>query len=145
MSNESDKTQSLKKSKISEETAREQMQSFLDSYDIVPRDLVVEHGESGMETIMNRLVRAIMSGQIEMLDNGAVKHNLRFPKGDFTTLEYRRLNGAAIKEADKAKTVFAGHANLMASLSNTSANLMTSLDPVDISVWQRLSQLFMAS
>ena len=50
-----------------------------------------------------------------------------------------------IRDADKAKGTFEGHCALMGSLGNMTDSAMTSLDPVDISIFQRLSQLFLAS
>lgn len=134
-----------KKYKLSEDAAREQMQKLLDSYDIDANDLEIENGPEWVATVINRLVRAIRAGHVEVLDNGEVKHNLVVPKGDAVDITYRRLNGNAIKMADKAKGTFEAHCALMGSLGNVGATAMAQLDPVDMSIFQRLAQLFMAS
>ena len=134
-----------KTNRLSEGAAREQMQKLLDSYDIDANDLEVENGPEWVASVVNRLVRAIRAGHVEILDNGEVRHNLVEPKGETKVITYRRLNGLAMKAADKAKGTFDGHVALMGSLGNMPDSGMTDLDPVDISIFQRLSQLFMAS
>lgn len=131
--------------KLSEESAREQMQRLLDSYDIDANDLEVENGPEWVATVVNRLVRAIMRGHLEILEGGVVKHTLVVPKGDLVEITYQRLNGIAIKSADKAKGSFDVHCALMGSLSSQGSTVMAGLDTVDISIMQRLAQLFMAS
>lgn len=131
--------------KLSEESAREQIQKLLDSYDINAADLEIENGPEWVATVVNRLVRAVRDGHLEILDNGVVNHKLTVPKGDLMEITYQRLNGYALKVADKAKSTFEGHCALMGSLSSQGPNVMSGLDPVDISIMQRLSQLFMAS
>jgi len=131
--------------KLSEESAREQLQRLLDSYDINANDLEIENGPEFVATVVNRLVRAVRDGHLEILDNGVVKHVLVVPKGELTEIMYQRLNGIALKAADKAKGAFDGHCVLMGSLSSQGSNVMSGLDPVDISIMQRLAQLFMAS
>jgi hypothetical protein len=132
-----------KEYKLSEEAARDQMQTLMDSYDIDQNDLVVDQGPEAVETILNRLVRAIRSGTIEILDGGVVKHNLHVPMGETDSITYGRLNGLAMKARDKAKGGFEKDCALMGSLGNVPANAMAKLDPVDISIFQRLGTLFM--
>lgn len=133
------------KQKLSEESAREQMEKLLKSYDINAADLEVENGPEWVATVVNRLVRAVSDGHMEVLENGAVRHILTVPKGELTEITYQRLNGIALKAADKAKGTFEGHCALMGSLSSQGSAVMSGLDPVDMSIMQRLSQLFMAS
>jgi len=142
MSSENEKQAVMKKHKISEESAREQMQKLLDSYDIDKNDLEIENGPEWVATVINRLVRAIRAGHIEVLDNGEVRHNLVYPKGDVTSVTYRRLNGNAMKERDKAKGQTEKDFAFMASLCGSTSNGMAKMDPVDISIMQRLAQLF---
>jgi hypothetical protein len=132
------------KFKLSEEAARDQMQSLLDSYDIEANDLEIENGPEWVATVINRLVRAIRAGHVEILDNGQVRHNLVHPKADVTTITYRRLNGIAMKERDKAKGgAFEKDCAFMGSLCGSTASGMAKMDPIDISIMQRLGQLFM--
>ena len=132
-----------KEYKLSEESAREQMQALMDSYDIDQKDLVIDQGPEAIETILNRLVRAIRTGQIEVQSDGSVVHTLAVAKGETTTLTYGRLNGIAMKARDKAKGGFEKDCALMGSLCNLPASAMASLDPLDISIFQRLGTLFM--
>lgn len=132
-----------KEYKISEEIAREQMQNLLDSYDIDADDLVIENGPEWVATVINRIVRAIRSGNVEILSNGEVKHNLVYPKGDVESITYRRVNGIAMKARDKAKGNFEKDCAFMGSLGNMPNTAMSSMDPVDISIFQRIGQLFM--
>lgn len=133
-----------KETKLSEETAREQMQKLLDSYDIDSRDLEIEHGQEWVAGVINRLVRAIRSGNLEILDNGEVNHNLVNPKSDTTSIKYSRVNGIAMKERDKCKGgIFEKDCAFMGSLGNTFPNSMAKLDAIDISIFQRLAQVFM--
>lgn len=133
-----------KETKISEDSARAQMQKLLDSYDIDKSDLEIENGPEWIATVINRLVRAIRAGNVVILDNGEVTHNLVNPEGDISSVTYRRINGIAMKERDKCKGgIFEKDCAFMGSLSNTFPNSMSKFDPVDISIFQRLSQLFM--
>lgn len=132
------------KYKISEDSARAQMDALMESYDIDANDIVVENGPEAMDTIINRLVRAIRTGKVEIHDDGSVSHTLMAPQGDLKVLAYQRLNGIAMKERDKAKGGnFHKDCAFMGSLCNYPAGKMAALDPIDISIFQRLAALFM--
>ena len=149
MDNERDETQpqaekkAKKGYKLSEESAREQMQDLLDSYRIDKDRLEIENGPEWISTIINYLVDAIRMGNIEIMDGGVVRHNLVVPKADTTSITYRRLNGIAMKERDKAKLGFDKDCAFMGSLGNMTPGAMSKLDAVDISIFQRIGQLFM--
>jgi hypothetical protein len=130
--------------KIAEETAREHMQRLMDSYDIDQNDIVVDQGPEAVDTIINRLVRAIRTGKIEILDNCSIRHNFTNPQGNEKSITYQRLNGRAMRERDKAKGgTLSEHLALMGSLGNVpSENTLLNLDPIDISIIQRLAALF---
>jgi hypothetical protein len=145
MSTENEKQAAPRKPKLSEESATEQMQKLLDSYDINANDLEIENGPEFVQTVVNRLVRAVRDGHLEILDNGKTRHILVVPKGELTEITYRRLDGIAIKAGDKAKDTFESHCALMGSLSSQGPVVMSGLDAVDLSIMQRLAQLFMAS
>lgn len=133
-----------KKTELSEQSAREQMQNLMDSYDIDQNDLEIENGPEWIATVVNRLVRAIRAGNVEILDRGEVRHNLVVPKGERTTITYTRVNGYAMKSRDKAKGGgFDKDCAFMAALSSESETFLASLDAVDISIFQRIGQLFM--
>jgi len=139
----SEQPRTKKKDLLSEESARAQMQNLLDSYDIDPKDLAIENGPEWVDTVINRLVRAIRSGAVEILDGGKVRHSLVVPMAETTSITYRRLNGIAMKERDKAKDPFDKDCAFMGSLGNMTPGAMAKLDAVDISIFQRIGQLFM--
>lgn len=133
-----------KEYKLSETSARAQMQDFMDSYDIDPADLAIENGPEWIATVVNRLVRGIRSGKLELLPDGMAKQNYETSSGAQASISYKRMNGIAMKERDKAKGGIEKDLALMCSLGNiASPSIMLDLDIVDISIWQRLAQLFM--
>ncbi len=130
------------KYKMSEETARGQMQDFMDSYDIDQNDLVVDQGPESVETILNRLIRAIRTGQLEILSDGRARLNLVVEFGDVKALTFERLTGTAQREYAKDKNTFSAHMAQMGSLCNLPPSKLATLDPRDLSIVQRLSTLF---
>jgi hypothetical protein len=127
---------------LAAETARLQMDGLMKSYDIDQSDIVIDQGEAAVETVINRLVRAIQNGDIEVLDGGSVRQNLRKPKGDVKQIVYKRLNGNAIKARDKAPDGLLADCAMMGSLGSIPEHAMASLDAVDLSIMQRLARLF---
>lgn len=130
------------KYKMSEETARGQMQDFMDSYDIDQNDLVVDQGPESVETILNRLIRSIRTGQLEILSDGRARLNLVVEFGDTKALTFERLTGTAQREFAKDKNTFSSHMAQMGSLCNLPPSKLATLDPRDLSIVQRLSTLF---
>ena len=130
------------KYKMSVETARGQMQDFMDSYDIDQNDLVVDQGPESVETILNRLIRAIRTGQLEILSDGRARLNLIETFGDVKALTFERLTGTAQREFAKDKNTFSSHMAQMGSLCNLPPAKLATLDPRDLSIVQRLSTLF---
>lgn len=136
------KTEGKDKYQMSEETARAQMQSFMDSYDIDQKDLVIDQGPESIDTILNRLVRAVRTGQLEILADGRARLNMVAPFGDSKALTFERLTGTAQREYAKDKNTFSAHMAQMGSLCNLPPSKLATLDPVDLSIVQRLSTLF---
>lgn len=136
----------MSESKISLEVAKDQMQEFLDYYDIDQDDIVVEQGPEAIETILNRLVRAIQKGHLEIQDNGTkVIQNLKFPMGDVTQITYGVLtqkNKYAMEGISDKKPIARMNA-LMGSLAGVPGNAFMNLKGVDLSVMERLATLFM--
>ena len=130
------------KYKMSEETARGQMQDFMDSYEIDKNDLVVDQGPESIDTILNRLIRSIRTGQLEIIDGGCARLNLVVPFGNTTDLTFTRLTGTAQRAYADIKNTFSAHMAQMGSLCNVPPSKLATLDPVDLSVVQRLSTLF---
>ncbi len=131
------------KYKMSEQTARGHMEGFMVSYDIDKRDLVVDQGPEAVETILNRLIRAIRTGQLEILSDGCAQLNLIKAFGEVKALTFTRLTGTAQREYAKEKNTFSAHMAQMGSLCNLPPSKLSTLDPRDLSIVQRLSTLFM--
>lgn len=128
--------------KVSVETATAQIKSFMKSYDIDQNDLVIDQGPESIETIVNRLIRAITTGQLEILDDGRVRLNLVKPFNDVKDLTFERLTGTAQRAYADIKNTFSAHMAQMGSLGNIPPSKLSTLDPVDLSIIQRLSTLF---
>jgi hypothetical protein len=132
--------------KLSAEVADEQMDRLMRSYDIDVKDVVVDQGPESIETIINRLKRAIRAGTIEVNDDGSVTHNLTVPMDETSSITYKRMNGKALKEGDKNRSAnFDRQCAMMGSLANVPAASMAKMDIVDISVFQRLATLFLVA
>ena len=136
------------KYKFSEEVAKDQMQEFMDYYDIDKDDIVVDQGPEALDTIYNRLVRAIRTGNLEITFSGegiSVIQHLKFPPGDVSKIEYGELTGKnklAMDKINDGKGVERIHA-LMASLSGLPGEAMAKLKGSDLSIMERLATLFM--
>lgn len=136
----------VKKVKISKEAAADQMKIFLDYYDIDQKDIVIEQGPEAIETILNRLIRAISTGNIEIQDNGAkVIQHLKFPIGEISTITYGELsaiNKLAMDSVSNNKQN-AKVLALMGSLAGVPGSALMNLKGVDLSIMERLFTLFM--
>ena len=130
------------KYKMSEDTARGHIQDFMDSYDIDENDLVVDQGPESIKTILNRLIRAVRTGQLEILSDGRATLNLIKVSGDVRSLTFERLTGTAQREYAKDKNTFSAHMAQMGSLCSVPPAKLATLDPRDLSIVQRLSTLF---
>ena len=129
------------KYKMSEDTARTQMQSFMDSYGI-NISVLPEDQQGPMEYVVNWLVDAIRTGKVEILEDGTVKHRLTKQYGDVSFLIYERLTGTAEREYAANKNSFTAHMAQMGSLCSLTKSAMASLDATDRSVAEKLSLLF---
>lgn len=133
---------------ISEEVARDQIQQLLDYYDIDQNDIVVDQGPEAVETVLNRLIRAIRKGYLEVSISGdtiKVIQHLQKPMGDVSTIEYSELmakHKLAMDGIGDNKGNARMHA-LMASLASVPAESFRGLKGVDLSVMERLAVLFM--
>lgn len=134
--------------KISIESAKKQMDLFLDYYDMDQNDIAVDQGPEAIETILNRLIRAISVGLLEVqLSEGNLKvtQYLKFPMGEITKIDYSEFGQKAKYAADgisNNKPTQKMHA-LMASLAGVSSDAFIKLKAVDSSIMERLATLFM--
>ena len=135
--------QVVKENKISEESAEAQVDKLIVSYDINAADLVVESGEDWLLTILNRLKRAVMAGNLEISDKGELTQHLVYPTSEIKTISYRRMNPIALMERGKAKDEAGRNYAIPASLSNLPVSTFLKFDIVDASLAQRFGQLFM--
>ncbi len=143
MGKDADKVHPVEKNtcKISEETARKQMQDLLDSYNI-NINVLPEDQQSTMKYVVDCIVEAMKSGKIEILDDNTIKHNLLKPRGDVSFLIYQRLTGTAEREYAASKNSYTAHMAQMGSLCNLPSSAMSALDAIDRSVVQKISLLF---
>ncbi len=99
--------------KISVEVAREQVDLFLDYYDMPLDELLEElddkNMKSGVKTSYNRIIKAIQKGRIEisLSDDDQLKIIQHVGKDNSETLEYKIIDGHAkssMKNADSEDT-----------------------------------------
>lgn len=144
--NEVVKSDSKSKITISKQSAADQMKIFLDFYDIDQNDIVIEQGPEAIETILNRLIRAISTGNIEIQDNGAkVVQHLKKPIGELSTITYGELS-ATNKMAMDGLAANKNNAKvlaLMGSLAGVPGSALMNIKGVDLSIMERLFTLFM--
>lgn len=129
------------KYKVSDETARAQMDALIESYKI-NLSILPEDQKAPMEYIVEWLIEAIRTGKIEIQSNNTIKHHLETPRGDVPYLIYMRLSGPAENAYAANKNIFDAHMAQMGSLCNLTKGAMASLDATDRSVAEKLSLLF---
>ena len=138
----------MTESKVSLEVAKDQMQEFLDYYDIDQDDIVVEQGPEAVKTIMNRLIRAIRSGNLEIRINDgslSVIQRLRNPPGDILEITYKEIGGEAKRAMDAVPETKPAlrMQTFMGYLSGLNADAIKKLKGADYSIVERLAILFM--
>jgi hypothetical protein len=87
--------------KISEETAKEQMQLFYDYYDLdIEEDLLDKDAKIAVRSAEKRVLNAIRSGRLEITKEKELKIVQSIIPGDLK-VEYKELDGQCRVEADK--------------------------------------------
>ncbi len=144
-----DKEENAEKTKnvISEEVAEEQLDGFLEFYDIVKADIEHEDGPAAVGTLLNGIKRAIMRGDVEMEQGDGtmmVRQTLKFPTANHGKFEFQDKVQKAHIAKDKISDKRASERQFafMACLSGVSESEFVKLKGSDASVFRRLAYLF---
>ncbi len=135
---------------ISRESAEQQLNLFLEYYDIVKEDIKDESQENSLSQTCNILIRAIMRGALEISEDSdglKVIQHLEKTKFEVLDIEYKVCGGAtklyAVEKSkgDNAKAIYL----LMGSLSNLGYETMKKFKATDSKVLENLGLLFLLS
>ena len=130
--------------KLSEESAKDQLQVFYDHYDI-DLDSLPEDGKANLKLATDRLVRAIRTGHLEFMKDGTIKQILRSPLGECPEIIYGELSGNnKLAMKSKATTDLYGRIYaLLGSLSGLGETAITKLKGADLSIAESVGILFL--
>jgi len=133
--------------KLSEESAKEQLDQLLDYYDIEKDDIEIEEGPEAVQTLLNGLIRAIRRGRVEIKEESEdliVCQHLKFPPGEIQTLEYGVVDQKARMAMDKIKDNRPQErmCAFMASLASLPPTALVKLKGVDMGTMNRLATVF---
>jgi hypothetical protein len=146
----------MKEKLISLEVAEEQLQEFLDVYEIEASDFGAgEDGEEGLASVKRQLLKGLCYGRLEVVDdaqNGlTLKQNLANPLRGVESLTYR-LTGAA-KAAIKAPGAagkkegdapFAAMFRFAAALCGEDVKVFYTMGALDMRTAQAVATLFLS-
>ena len=133
---------------ISEESAKEQLETLMDFYDIDKDDIEIEEGPEAVQTLMNGLIRAIRKGRLEIkVDSDSlllVTQHLQYAPGDINTVEYNVVGQKARLAMDRVKSTKEQErmCAFMGSLSGLGVQGVSSLVGADMGTMNRLATLF---
>jgi hypothetical protein len=132
--------------KISEESARLQIENWLEYYGLNFSDIEIEDGEAAAKTLMNTLVRAIQKGQLEVAaeDELKVVHRLTRKIGEIDVITYEDKVSRARIAMDKvpAKHTQQRQYSFMSALCGLPASELSKLKAVDAAIFTRISLVF---
>lgn len=136
-----------KENLISKESARAQLDTFLDYYGLSVEDIEIEDGVEAVNTLMNGLVRAIQAGNLEITedkDQGfRVRQVLVRPLDERTELVYQDKIAAAKIAMDSAgKKVQLRIYSFLSALTGADVGELTRLKGEDVTTLNRISVLF---
>lgn len=139
----------MNENKIPKENAEDQVQLFLDYYDIDPEEDAANkaHMES-MKASIKKLVKHVARGRLEISqgkDGIEITQFIQFPINDVSELKYKVLTGrnkGQMKNADEADQHGKIY-SLVGSLTNWTGDSIAKLQGVDISVVECLGVLFL--
>jgi hypothetical protein len=129
--------------KLSEDVASEQIENFLDYYEI-DLELDVEVGKDMIDRILQKLKKSVQAGRVEFNSDGTVVQYLKKPSGKFDTIKYNEMTGKAKLEAEK----IAGSKNmarvyaLLGALSGLGINAVSSLKGPDLTLAECIGVVF---
>jgi hypothetical protein len=131
--------------KISADSAREQINSWLDYYGLDFADIVIEDGKEAAETLMNTLVRAIQRGELEISIEGDLEiiQHLRFPvEGVGDKITYLDKTGNAKIAMGKEKNDQIRMLCFMGALCGIEAKHLKKMKGSDATIRTRLATVF---
>ena len=131
--------------KISKESARAQIESWLNFYGLDFEDIELENGKETAKTIENTLVRAIQRGELEINIKGTaiVTQHLVIPIGSVKSIVYKgqRIGFSRIAMG-KYNDGESGTYGFMAALSGVDYDDLMKLDGADLAIMRRVATLF---
>lgn len=137
------------KEKLSQDAALAQMQIFLDYYDIAPDELENQAQREAVESAVNRIVRGIRKGQVEISDGKdgdiSVIQHLKYPPGEVKEIQYSVLKGIHKSQMDNKKMDqnYGKIHTLIGALSGLGESAIRNLKAVDLSIAESLGALFL--
>ena len=135
-----------KETLISEESARAQLDTFLDYYGLSVKDIEIEDGVEAVNTLINGLVRAIQAGKLEITEdeNGfRVRQVLVRPLEGLTELVYQdKIAQAKIAMDSAGKKVQLRVYTFLEALTGAEVGQLIKLKGQDVTTLNRISVLF---
>jgi hypothetical protein len=139
-----------KKSAISDEVARDQVELLCDYYDITKEDIEDAESNGGTSKLVEKVCKHIQRGYLSISEvEGDLKitHNLKKSDGEIKLLNYRVIDGAcriAMKEKGE-KDYYGRIYAMMGSLSEIGEDAIKQLKGIDLIVVETLGLLFLAA
>ena len=132
---------------LSQDVADDQMEKFIDYYDIDPSDEDNDEKREAINSSIHRLKRAIRKGQLDISigDDGVIKVVQSLHKDKETKIEYKEVGGQAKLEMGKRKAMdYHGRMySLLGSLSDLGMTAISKLKGIDNSIAECLGALFL--
>lgn len=135
--------------KLSRETAEEQLGAFLEFYMLSPESFQGRLFER-MDQVCERIILTIRKGKLTLKEDGTASHKLeKNSEGKEQTVAYavlkgkHKIQGAAASDDDSDEAIATRRMYaIMASLGNLSENDIIEFHPVDMSIVESLSFLY---
>ena len=147
MTEEAKVTKPTKERKISHESAENQLESFLEYYDIEFDDIENERSHDAAMQTKKKIIRAIVSGRIEINEVDGVPLISQHLKNtdEEKTLNYVEITGRhkLVLDQKKEDKNYSKIYTLLASLSNTSESVIAKLKAADMGIAESLGFLFL--
>lgn len=125
---------------ISKETAEEQLDAWLDYYNLDPERLSDDETEAA-DAICQRLIIYTRQGKLTFNDDGSCSHNLKQKEGVKRQVTYKPLKGIAKTQDKRGKKNESPEAarvrriySMMASLCNLPIKELLNFEAVDMSI-----------
>jgi hypothetical protein len=139
----------MHKNKISKEAAQEQVDLFMDLYDIDP-DFLPENRVSNLKTIEMQNVKNIMRGRVEIKEEDGqavitqfLTKPIKAGQSEIKQLVYKNFGATAKMEMDKVEGEHAKINALLSSMCNESTVTLQKMKGIDQSVAEMIGSFFM--